>query len=181
MVPNADLYPVELRIVHSQVGVGNVRPSAADFHCLAAPPHDPNAAASTHREVEGRRISRRKVVLRPNSAARQLDIRAYMSPMHTRIPPQNHRFKSPAEHGLRTSLIKEGNQTYFVFEAASSPPAADFIGQNFACGKPGSYYLRLGKRIRELFTGFRSRPYSEIPVMSLRLGNAGLRASRTPE
>src|SRR5437588_12868543 len=86
MVTQADLESVELRVLRSQIGVGDVRPAAAYLRPLSTFCEYPDSTAAPHSEVEVRSISCRKVCIGTHRTAAQLNIGRDAPGAQARVP-----------------------------------------------------------------------------------------------
>ena len=94
MVAHAYLDSVELGVPGTQIGVGDVRPSAGDVDKLAALGKDLNAAATACGEVKIRSVSGGEVGVGAHGAPGQFDVGREMAGMEARVPAQNDRLKA---------------------------------------------------------------------------------------
>ena len=72
-------------------------------------------------------------------------------------------------------LPEQGDDSDAVLKAAAPPAAANFIGQYFSSEDSGTQKLCLRKIVLLLFSSGSRDPNSEVPIVTLWLGNAGLR------
>jgi len=181
VIANTHLDSVELLIPNSQIGVGNVRPPAANVHRLVRFCKNLNPAAAPRGEVEVRRISHGEVGVSSHRASCQFDVGCDTIGMQAGIPPQNDGFKPSAVNRLWAKLPKYRNNGESVFEAATPPAAADFARQHLTHEDSSRQNLGFGKRVGVLFTGLPSYPDTEVPSARGRLRGLGLRIASMDE
>ena len=179
MEAKTHLDSVEFRISHAQIGVRNVRPSAANLSNPPAVCEYLNSAATPRGEVEVRGISRREVGVRAQAAPSQLDVWGDASDMQAGVPPQNDWLKAAAIDCLSPQLPKYWDYVDSVLEAALPPTAADFARQLFAQENSNGQSLRFRKGVGVLFASRPSHPDVEVPIAVLCIGKATLRIDGT--
>lgn len=132
MEAHAHLDAIELLILHSEVRIRNVRPSAAYVN---RPPfcfQYLDSAAASGGKVEVRSISRGKIAVGSHATSGKFDVWCDARRSHAGIPTQDNRLKSSPIKRLRLNLVKHRNQAEPIFEASAPPTASDLSGQNLA-------------------------------------------------
>ena len=86
VIPQTHLDSVELRVPHAQVGIGDVRPAAANIKRMPLCSEDLKSTAS-RREIEVGGVSGWEIRIGAHGASRQFDVQCHTSGGQAGVPP----------------------------------------------------------------------------------------------
>lgn len=133
MPAQAELDSIELGVLSSQVGIGDMQPAAGDFEGLCTPPvGDQDAPASAGNEIERGSVAWREIGVGMSSPAAEFHEGRNGPAVHAGIPAKDDGIKRSAGNFLRRELDKNRDKVGCVFQVSPMPTGADLSSEGVA-------------------------------------------------